>query len=71
MKADDALVPLGTSLWLASAAVKQIAVWRFSGELRSPPDDEFPAYPMGRPEYAAFNEPRAADIRVFNKGGRS
>jgi hypothetical protein len=51
--------------------VKEIAVWRIPNEPRSPPDDEFIACAMSGPEYADFNEPRAADIRVFNKGGRS
>jgi hypothetical protein len=64
-------IPLSRSLWLASAAVKEVAVWRISDEPRSPPDEEFPACAMSCPEYAAFNEPPAADIRVFNKGGRS
>jgi hypothetical protein len=49
--------------------VKEIAVWRIPNQVRSPPDDEFIAFAMSGPEYAAFNEPRAADIRVFNKAG--
>jgi hypothetical protein len=34
-------------------------------------DDEFLTCALSSPEYAAFNEPRAADIRFFNKGRRS